>query len=39
MTLTEIGGGAIVLGAVALLGFATREPRRISVARQDRHSL
>ena len=39
MTLTEIGGGAIVLGAVALLGFATREPSRISVARQDRHSL
>ena len=38
MTLTEIGGGAIVLGAVALLALATREPRKIAVARQDRHN-
>ena len=35
MTLTEIGGGAIVLGAVALLALATRDPRRMKPAGQD----
>jgi drug/metabolite transporter (DMT)-like permease len=38
MTLTEIGGGAIVLGAVAMLALATREPRKVGLSRQDRHS-
>lgn len=37
MTLPEIGGGAIVLGAVALLALATREPRERPLAQQDRH--
>ena len=35
MTLTEIGGGAIVLGAVALLALATRDPRQMKPAGQD----
>jgi len=35
MTLTEIGGGAIVLGAVALLALATRDPRQVKPAGQD----
>ena len=38
MTLTEISGGAIVLGAVAMLALATREPRKITSPRQDRHN-
>ena len=35
MTVTEIGGGAIVLGAVALLALATRDPRQVKPAGQD----
>ena len=35
MTLTEVGGGAIVLGAVALLALATRDPRQMKPAGQD----
>ena len=38
MTLTEISGGAIVLGAVAMLALATREPRKNTSPRQDRHN-
>ena len=38
MTLTEIGGGAIVLGAVAMLALATRETRKTGSPPQDRHS-
>ena len=35
MTVTEIGGGAIVLGAVALLALATRDLRQVKPAGQD----
>ena len=35
MTLTEVGGGAIVLGAVALLALATRDPSQMKPAAQD----
>ena len=35
MTMTEIGGGAVVLGAVALLALATRDARPAQPDRQD----
>ena len=33
--MTEIGGGTIVLGAVASLALATRDPRQVKPAEQD----